>query len=221
MVLPVYGLWLAGAGSLWLLNGYIPFSHSTQRKGSFSPTVDYTSELVPKPGAGSPPPQVCKRGSWSQSGESPTVRDWVFLCTGLRFFSCPNRVICFPSFFFSSLCLSTEGDPSPLCLCSHFISPSSLVVMHLWSARLSPWVLEGPWDAWVAQWVKHRTLDISSGLDLMVMSSSSTLGSMLGVKLIMIFRLLSLPQHLADHPCRHTGHCLCSHQRQWERQEAH
>ena len=35
---------------------------------------------------------------------------------------------------------------------------------------------------WVAQWVKHLTLDLSSGLDLRVVSSSPMLGSTLGVK---------------------------------------
>ena len=35
---------------------------------------------------------------------------------------------------------------------------------------------------WVAQSVKHLTLDLSSGLDLRVLSSSPTLGSMLGVE---------------------------------------
>jgi len=38
------------------------------------------------------------------------------------------------------------------------------------------------WGTWVAQSVKHPTLDLSSGLDLRVMSSSPTLGSMLGVE---------------------------------------
>ena len=33
-----------------------------------------------------------------------------------------------------------------------------------------------------AQLVKHQTLDLSSGLDLSLMSLSSMLGSMLGVK---------------------------------------
>ena len=36
--------------------------------------------------------------------------------------------------------------------------------------------------AWVAQSVKHRTLDLSSGLALRVVSSSPTLGSMLGME---------------------------------------
>ena len=35
------------------------------------------------------------------------------------------------------------------------------------------------WGAWVSQLVKCPTLDLSSGLDLSVMSSSPTLGSML------------------------------------------
>ena len=38
------------------------------------------------------------------------------------------------------------------------------------------------WDDWVAQLVKCLILDLSSGLDLMVMSSSPTLGFVLGVK---------------------------------------
>ena len=37
-------------------------------------------------------------------------------------------------------------------------------------------------DTWVAQLVKHPTLDLSSDLDLRVVSSSPFLGSMLGVK---------------------------------------
>ena len=36
--------------------------------------------------------------------------------------------------------------------------------------------------AWVAQLVKRPTLDLSSGLDLRVMSSSSAMGSSLGVE---------------------------------------
>ena len=39
------------------------------------------------------------------------------------------------------------------------------------------------WSTWVAQSVKHLTLDLNSGLDLMVLSSSPVLGSMLGMKL--------------------------------------
>ena len=39
-------------------------------------------------------------------------------------------------------------------------------------------------SAQVAQLGKHPTLDLSSGLDLMVVSSSPALTSMLGVKLI-------------------------------------
>jgi len=35
---------------------------------------------------------------------------------------------------------------------------------------------------WVAQSVKHPTLDLSSGLDLRVVSSSSELGSTLGME---------------------------------------
>ena len=38
------------------------------------------------------------------------------------------------------------------------------------------------WGAWVAQSVKHPTLDLSSGLDLRVMSSSPILSPMLGVE---------------------------------------
>ena len=37
--------------------------------------------------------------------------------------------------------------------------------------------------AWVAQLVKHPTLDLSPGLDLRVMSSSPALGSVLGATL--------------------------------------
>ena len=36
--------------------------------------------------------------------------------------------------------------------------------------------------AWVAQAVKHLTLDLSSGLDLRVVSSKRSLGSMPGVE---------------------------------------
>ena len=38
------------------------------------------------------------------------------------------------------------------------------------------------WGSLVAQSVKHLTLDLSSGLDLRVLSSSLVLGSMLGVE---------------------------------------
>ena len=38
------------------------------------------------------------------------------------------------------------------------------------------------WGAWVAQLVKHLSLDLSSGLDLGVVSSSSALGSVLGAE---------------------------------------
>ena len=37
-------------------------------------------------------------------------------------------------------------------------------------------------DAWVAQLVKHMTLDLSSGLDLKVLSSNPALGSTLGME---------------------------------------
>ena len=59
-----------------------------------------------------------------------------------------------------------------------------------WSGRspsaclLEPAVLNLPRrpDAWVAQSVKRLTLDFSSGLDLRVVSSSTTLGSTLGLE---------------------------------------
>ena len=59
-----------------------------------------------------------------------------------------------------------------------------------WSGRspsaclLEPAVLNQPRrpDAWVAQSVKCLTLDFSSGLDLGVVSSSTTLGSTLGLE---------------------------------------
>ena len=38
------------------------------------------------------------------------------------------------------------------------------------------------WGTWVAQLVKHSILNLSSGLDLRVMSSSPVLGSMLGME---------------------------------------
>ena len=38
------------------------------------------------------------------------------------------------------------------------------------------------WDVWVAQSVKHLTLDFDSGHDLMVVGSSPALGSALSVK---------------------------------------
>ena len=40
----------------------------------------------------------------------------------------------------------------------------------------------GYWGAWVSQLVKCSTLDFNSGLDLTVVSSSLTLGSMLDMK---------------------------------------
>ena len=115
---PIYRLWLVGTGSLCPLKGYIPSSHSTPGRGLFSPIADCASELVTKPRAGSPPPQVCEQVSWPQSRESPKVRDWIFLCPNQWFFSCPDTLLHFPSLSFSSLCLSTEGDPSPLFILS-------------------------------------------------------------------------------------------------------
>ena len=38
------------------------------------------------------------------------------------------------------------------------------------------------WGAWMAQSVRHLTVDFTSGHDLMVLRSSPTLGSRLGVK---------------------------------------
>ena len=38
------------------------------------------------------------------------------------------------------------------------------------------------WGTWMGQLAKHLTLDLSSGLDLRVMSSSPTLGSTLGIE---------------------------------------
>ena len=40
----------------------------------------------------------------------------------------------------------------------------------------------GFWGTWVAQSVKDLILDLSSGLDLRVLSSSPTLGSTLGME---------------------------------------
>ena len=118
---PIYGLWLVGAGSLCPLKGYIPSSHSTPGRGLLSPTADCASELVTEP------------------GESPAVRDWIFLPSSLWFFSCSDTVLGFPNLCFSSLCLSTEGDPFPQCLHSLFYL-FQFAVTHLWPARLSPWV---------------------------------------------------------------------------------
>ena len=41
--------------------------------------------------------------------------------------------------------------------------------------------LKTQWGVWVAQLVKYLTLDLSSGVGLRVVSSSLTLGSILGV----------------------------------------
>ena len=122
-------------------NNYIPSSHSTQGRGSLSPTVDCASELVIEAGAGSPPPQVCKQGSQPQSGESPAVRNWILLrffpIPSLCFFSPPNTVLHFQSLSSSSFCLSAKGDPSLPCLCHPFYL-SQFAVPHLWPTRLSP-----------------------------------------------------------------------------------
>ena len=111
-----YGLWLAGIGSLCPLNSYIPSSHSTPGRGLFFPTSDCASELLTKPGAGSLLLQVHEQGSRPQCGESPAVRDWIFVHPGSWFFSCPDTVLRFHSLSFSSRCLSAEGDPSHPCL---------------------------------------------------------------------------------------------------------
>ena len=42
--------------------------------------------------------------------------------------------------------------------------------------------LKSKWGTWKALSVKHLTLDLSSGLDISVVSSNPTLGSMLNVE---------------------------------------
>ena len=42
--------------------------------------------------------------------------------------------------------------------------------------------LEHWWGTWAAQSVKHLTLNLSSGIDLRILSSSLTLGSTLGME---------------------------------------
>ena len=96
--------WWAQAGPV--------LSHSIPWRGSLSP-ADCAPDLATEFGTGSSPPQVLNLGSWPGSGESPSVRDWLFLHAGpWHIFSCPDTVLCFLSHSFSSLCLSTKGDPS-------------------------------------------------------------------------------------------------------------
>ena len=126
---------LHAAGSV-VPDGFL-LSRSTPGRESLSPTVDCALDLGTEPGAGSPPPQVHQQGSQPQSRESPAVRDWIFLHAALRFFSCPDTVLCFPSHSFSSLCLSTEGDPSlpfilSLPVCNHAPMARQVVPVYPW-----------------------------------------------------------------------------------------
>ena len=113
----IYCLWLANTDSLCPWVGYIHSSHCTPGMGLLSPTTDCASELVTEPGAGSPPPQVCEQGNRPQSGESPTVRDWIFLHLSLWFFSHADTVLHFSSLFLLPLYLCRRGSlssiPSP------------------------------------------------------------------------------------------------------------
>ena len=103
------------------LSGHKPCSHSTPGRILLSPTVDCTPDLTIEPRASSPPPQVHDQGNHPPSRESPSVRDWIFLCLSPGFLSCPDTILCFPSLSFSSLCLSVEGDSLPS-IC--FLPPS-------------------------------------------------------------------------------------------------
>ena len=58
-------------------------------------------------------------------------------------------------------------------------SHNAEVLVKLLEIFFLKYLLEHTCGTWVAQWVKHLTLDLSSGLDLMVVSSSPALGSSL------------------------------------------
>lgn len=70
---PIYGLWLAGTGSLCPWSRYTPFSHSTPGRALLSPSADCASELVTKPGAGSPLPLVREQGSRPSAEKAPQL----------------------------------------------------------------------------------------------------------------------------------------------------
>ena len=137
----IYGLWLVGTGNLCPLNGYIPSSHSTPGRGLLSPIAHYASELVTEPGLAPFLPRYSNRAAGPSLEKAPQL-DWIFLHPGPWFFSCPDTVLHFPSLFFSSLCLSTEGDPSPPFLCLLFYL-SQFTVTPVWPVMLSLWVPEG------------------------------------------------------------------------------
>ena len=84
---------------------------------------------------------------------------------------------------------STPQNTKPVCLC--FLTRVMLIFSCLLNyskvnVMLRPWyewhqVIRGQ-GTWVAQWIEHPTLDLSSGLDFKVMSSRPTLGSTLGLE---------------------------------------
>ena len=131
-----------GAGSLCTLNGYIPSSYSTPRRGLLSPTADHASGLVTEPRAGSLPPQVWEQGSQSQSRDSLPVRDWVYLQFPSVVFLLSRYSATLANLSFSSLCLSAEGHPSPLFLRRPFYV-SHFAVTQPWPVMLSQWVPGG------------------------------------------------------------------------------
>lgn len=69
----------------------------------------------------------CTNRATSPSVEkAPQLEIWffsVFAWFPFGVFSCPNSILHFHSLSFSSLCLSTERDPSPLCLHHLFSLP--------------------------------------------------------------------------------------------------
>ena len=122
---PIYVLWLAGEGSLCLLKGYIPSSHSTPGRRLLSPTEDCTSELVTETGAGLPLPQVCEMYSWPQSRGSPAVIDLVFHHPGPCFFFLSRYSPMLPQTLSLPFVSPQKGIPPLSAYAAHFLFPSS------------------------------------------------------------------------------------------------
>ena len=135
---PIYVLWLAGAGGLCPLKGYIPSSHSTPGRGLLTPTADCASELVTEPGAGPLLPRCVNRAAGPSPEKAPQLETGSFsvpVCGFSLVQIQPYTSIASP---FSSLC--AEGDPHLCSSAARCISPSLKPRTYGLSGRLSQWV---------------------------------------------------------------------------------
>ena len=93
-------------------------------RGLLSATADCTSELISESGTGFPPPQVCELDSRTQSGESPTVRDWTFSIPIRGFSLVQIQSYSFPASLSLPFVSLQKGIPPICAYVACFISPS-------------------------------------------------------------------------------------------------